>query len=493
MKKQIILLLVCLLAAGALGVSLWLLLGYEPDTGSITSPYVDESVLLVDRNSSELETLSVKNENGSFSVRRLEDGTYTLDGMEDAPLSQELLQNIAFAGIRLTALSTVGEDVEDMAAFGLQPAAGSYTASYSDGSSYTLNLGSRAPADSGIYACLPGENTVYLLSLSSASALFYPTLDLMDLAVTVAPQIATTTANSDEEAVFLPNRVVLGGTLRPEELVIEAPEDSSMTDSQYLLSSTYRLVSPKERNIDGDDEINAMGALLTITAQEVIAYNPTEEQLASFGLDEPYSTADFTYYDEQDALRSISLKASAVDSTGSVYLMREGVPVIYRVLASDLPWHSLEYADLITRLQLLPFIHQVKSMTLDFGGGNKTVFELTHETDGNEKLLSVTANGQEVSDEEFRQLYQNVIGIPSENLIDETPPAESTAIFRATFEYIDGSPSDTLALLPSSVARKAFLSINGECEFYTKSSYADTLKNNVEQLLAGETLGFLYG
>ncbi len=65
MKKQFIILAVCLVIAGALGVTLWLLMGYEPAPEENTSSAASTAVQLTERSDYDLDTVTVENEHGS--------------------------------------------------------------------------------------------------------------------------------------------------------------------------------------------------------------------------------------------------------------------------------------------------------------------------------------------------------------------------------------------------------------------------------------------
>lgn len=485
MKKQIIILVVCLVVAGALGVTLWLLMGYEPAPDENTSSTASTAVQLTERSDYDLDTVTVENEHGRYTVRNLGDGQYTLEGYEDAPLSNAMLKSVANAGVSLRADSVVVESAEDLSAYGLQPPAVRLKASYTDGSDFSLELGAQAPANSGVYARIAGENTVYLLTKNSTNNIFNAPLQFIDKTIVESPDDLSAQQSG---MTTLPETVTFGGSFRPEEIVIRRVEKDDDDTAQSMGLDLFEMVSPRARSIDSGDPVNVLSGLLSLSASEVSAYKPTDAQRDAFGLSEPYSTVRFTYLDAEEKEQTVLLRTSVQDDEGFVFIEREGVPVVYRVRAGSLPWYEMAYQDFLSKLQLLPFIDDVKTVTLDFEDGESIVCTL----DGEDDDLVVLMNGQNVDGKEFRQLYQNVIGIPSEDYTSEAPAEDAAVLVRVTFAYRDGRSSDTLALIASDASRKAFLSINGESEFYTKSAYAETLRENCRQLQNGETVSELY-
>lgn len=481
MKKQIMILIVCIVVAAGLGTALWFLMGYEPEGEDESSSAPSTAVQLIEKTDYDLDTVSVENEQDSFVVKNLGDNQYELEGIEDVELTVSMLKAVANVGVGLRADSVVTEVAENLADFGLDNPQVKFTANYTDGTSFSFELGSEAPAGSGYYGRKPGENTVYLVSSYNVGNLLNDRLDFISRTVTKAP------AGAAQQQSVLPEKITLGGSLRPEEVVIEKSKSGSEEEKNMNLN-LYEMTAPKKRGVDSDQGTTALSGLLTITASDVASYRPDSVKLAEYGLDEPYSTVRFTYLDDEQNEQQVALSGSAPDAEGNVYLMREGVPVVYQLASSSMAWYEMEYQDFLSTLQLLPYIDSVKTMTVT-ASGKSTSFQL--EGEGDE--LKVTAAGQQMNIDEFRKFYQNVIGIPSEEFTSDEAPAQETALLSVRYEYRDANkPADTLALLPSNKPRRVFLSINGESEFYTKSAYIETIEKNLQNLLAGEKVGDLY-
>ena len=488
MKKQFIILAVCLIVAAALGGALWFLMGYEPEDSSSSSASETDPALRLNENSlNDLDFVRIENETGSYTIRYLGDSQYTIDELADAPLLSSSISSAASPAVALTALEIVSEAPESLAPFGLDRPRARFTAHYTTGSELAIELGSDAPGDNGIYGKLAGSDTVYLLSSYTFSRTLQDKFAFVDTTVTSGP-----VDSSGQSAI--PERVALGGSLREEELVIERNSSTNEEEESYGLN-LYRITAPKKRSVDSDDAVNALQALLSISADSVVAYAPDEAALERYGLSEPYSTADFTYLDEEENTVRILLAASAADSDGNVYLLRDGVPVIYQVAASSLPWYEMTYPDFVATLQLLPNINTVSQMVVEISGGKSYTFDFSftpgEEEDDDEQAQFLYA-GRPLDDKQFRQFYQSIIGLPGEEYAAEQPPEESEALLKATFYYRDDKKKpDYIALLPGP-ARKVFLSINGEAEFYTRSAYLDTIKGNCEKIINGETVDPLY-
>lgn len=488
MKKQVIILAVCLVVAAALGGALWFLMGYEPEGASSSSiAETDPSLRLNENSLNDLDFIRIENETGSYTIRYLGDSQYTIDELADAPLLSSSISSAASPAVALTALSVVSEAPESLAPFGLDKPRARFSAHYTTGNELTIELGNDAPGDNGIYGKLAGSDTVYLLSSYTFSRTLQDKFEFADKTVTAGP-----VDSSGQSAI--PERVALGGSLREEELVIERNSSTSAEEESYGLN-LYRLTAPKKRSVDSDDAVEALQSLLSISADAAVAYDPDAAALERYGLSEPYSTADFTYLDEEEKTVRIQLAASAADSDGNVYLLREGVPLVYQVAASSLPWYDKTYPDFVATLQLLPNITTVSQMVVETSAGKSYTFDLSFtpgEEEDDDEQVQFLYEGRPLDDKQFRQFYQSIIGLPGEEYATEQPPAESEALLKATFHYRDSKKKpDTIALLPGP-ARKVFLSINGEAEFYTRSAYLDTILGNCEKIINGEKVDPLY-
>lgn len=485
MKKQIILLIVCLVVAAGLGGACWFLLGYEP-AGEESSSSATETVSLLDRPETDLDTITVENAEGGYTIKNLGDGNYQIVEIPEAQVTESAVSNVAKLGTSITAKSMVTDSPENLDDFGLGTPVATLTATYTDGTSFELLLGNHAPDSNGVYLKPADDPAVYLISSYDVDRVFDNKLEFISTTVTSDPAGAAAQQGSGT----LPEKVTFGGSVRTEPIVIEKDQTTTEEEAQYNLS-TYIMTSPKERSVDAGDATNSIASLLSITADSVVAYDPTEEELASYGLDTPYSTVDFTYKDADEQEHSVSLRVSAVDEEGNVYLQKDNEPVVYQLEAEDLSWYSLTYGDFISTLQLLPYINDVKTVSV-VSPDVSYVFELeTIEDEDAKEDLKVTLNGSEVDTSAFRSLYQTIIGIPSENYTEDTPPDPETALLTVTFTYHDGRPDDVIALLPGP-SRKVFLSINGDAEFYTKASYVDTILQNCVNIQEGKEIVPLY-
>lgn len=202
--------------------------------------------------------------------------------------------------------------------------------------------------------------------------------------------------------------------------------------------------------------------------------------------DTPYSTVSFSYVDADKQKQHVILCASEPVG-GNVYLTCNGRPVIYRALSETLPWLSVQYEDIVSRLPMLFPIEDVHSVGIK-GPECIEIFSLS-ENEG--KLLVTGEGGIPVKAEDFRDLYQCLIGIPGEEYVRSAIPDNAKELIRVTFTFHDGRAPAVMQLFEGP-SLQAYLSVNGETEFLTKSRYAEIILENLQRIESGDDILPLY-
>lgn len=409
-----------------------------------------------------IDALEVDGPLGTYRLTVAPDGSATVEGIEPAYLDQTAAVRAANA-VRSLAGKPAGET--DLAQYGLE-APETVMTIRSGGDDRKLLVGNEAPGGYGRYVRVDGTTMVYVTpGLEDA---LKSKLDFVDRKVVDAPAA---------EGV-VPASLVLGGTARTQEIVFGIPGGGS---DGVVSPVQLRLLSHHSYSINYEGTVEVLQGLFHITAEAVACYNPTQEELEAYGFAEPYASAAYCWEGGKCTL------LASRPQDGGVYLMRQGVPVIYTISASALPWLDWQYADVVTRFLLLPDIYTLSGVELESRGERfrYTLFS----TDG--ELLSVEdGQGSAIAPDAFKAFYQCLIGIPAETY-EPGPTAQEEAVLQIAFLYADGGPTDTLELTEGPPLQ-AYLTVNGVTEFLTKSKYVDVILENARRLPAGEGIVPLY-
>ena len=145
MKKQIIILVVCIVFAAVLGGALYFLMQYEPE-GEESSSSESTAVALVEKTEYDVDTVTIENGEGSFTIKNLGDSQYEIPEVQEAPLNT--LAGTALKRMAtLSATSTVSESPEDLGTYGLQSPSATVSAKYTAEELITMRaqVGTTAP------------------------------------------------------------------------------------------------------------------------------------------------------------------------------------------------------------------------------------------------------------------------------------------------------------------------------------------------------------
>lgn len=458
MKKQWTLLLIFALLAAGLGGVLWFLSHSEPETSKNSESGAQAGITLLQKDENALQSLTVTNQAGGFTVTFAGKDIHVSGLSDDIPSAEAKLESLRSAVLHVEAQTQI-QSVSDPADFGLDQPRASVKASYSDGSSFALDIGADAPGDQGVY-CRTGEGGVYVFSSDKVANFLGGLTDLVDTAITKKPEVTSTDASPKPQI----KQVTFSGPAHAEPLSIERKpnEDGSAIES-------YRFLSPRQGDVNSEKE-QVIADLLDIRASQVTALSPTDKQLESFQLKEPYSTADFVY-DDNGAEQHCVLYASR-PANGIVYLMREGRPVVYAATPDSLPWLEMNYGDFVSTRTIQPKMEDVQTVTVSMPEQS-----LTFQLSGDKEAIQATRDGETVDTTRFKSYYQSLIGVPAEEYTDSLPASESP-LLTITYAYRDGTKQADTVRYFAGPTRRVIMQINGGDCFLTREKYLEILLAN---------------
>lgn len=433
-----------------------------PDQAETSS---EERIPLI---SGDVTSVTVNNEKGTVRLVN-RDGRFAIEGMEDLPASDNAAALAGQAG-GLEALRDI-PPAEDLEQFGLAEPAVTAAIETSQGS-HRLALGGEAPASSGRYAALDGK--VYLIGEDALSAFAYGPEDYVSVQVTEPLDqdgaVESVTLNHGTEILsftYVPEKTA------PQSVKEEASSsgDASTDEAQETIPAFYRMTAPLALDLEKYDVSGWANGAFGLSAQRVEVIRPDETELAAYGLDNPETvlTAANTAGD------TVKLLASA-PVNGSCYLMREGVPLIYRVSQSDVPWRTVS-VETLTKSVFGPVDAAGISILEIEGQGAQ--YRFVRENG------SVTAGGKSVTETAFEQVVDAALRMPPAFLGEASVPTLEPAM-TVKVSYADPErESDTLRLIPTGTGG-LYLERNGEIRFTTQESAVQTLLDACESALAEE-------
>lgn len=458
-KTAITICAAAVLLAGMAAAILLLNAGSEED-GSQVTQNKDTIFVMKPRAQTEIQEIKVQNANGGFTLHTSSTTTTTepaftfqLKEAEALPLYQDRLDSVLLVLSNFTASMLVAEGEEELAQFGMQSPAATIQVTYSDGVE-KLTLGDAAPDGESRYAA-DARGNVYLIENAKAELFLESYLALLDRSITPG----------DTQSAF--TAVTLGGSVREEPIVIERSPGTGETAP--VSAGDYRIVSPQSHRLNPSGFAGLTG-LFGLSGEAVAAVVGSDGDLAEYGLDEPYSTAEV-----ESGAESFLLLQSEPDAQGMVFLYTPDSPLVYVSHEAGLPWLAFQTDDLRDPVAVIPEIDRVETLLVETANLSYTV-----SLSGQGEDLAVTVNGEAVDTAAFRTVYASIISASLEEAAGEPPAEGAGLILRFTYTYRDGAEQDVVEML-SGPPRKVYIRLNGGPWYLTQSLYADGILEDLRQ------------
>ena len=468
MKKQAVILTVFILIIGGLLAALVLLRGRPPAEPPPTMSMIGS--IEVYSFEAPVAEVAVRASDGSadYTVVRLPEDSgggdpiymgavpfSTLSGREELPLDFAKTNEVLTWATGLIATQLLYEQSDNYAAFGLTDPSRTVKITDINGMSKTLLIGNPSPDPGSYYVQVQGEPAIYLVPIYRLSICMQPETSYMAVGLTKGSPADFYTAQ----------QLTLGGRVREElgEILISPVTAREATPMDL---HTHMLRSPVLRPLNVQEAQYELLTLFGLQADSVAAIYPDEKLLAEYGLDQPYATASVKNRQAGD----FTLKTGEPDGTGSVYIMRDGVPLVYRIREELLPWLSVQFDDYMSRNVTTLYLDEVDEIHIDTGDEFYR-FYLDHSDIGR---LAIYIDGREAHRSNFMTFCETLRKARYEELTFDPIPAGTKPILQVTVTYVYGGPEKHFAFYPGP-SRRYFVDA-GEMEgyrYYTSSLYVD--------------------
>lgn len=147
----------------------------EADAEATEAP--DYTTQLIDHDTADVVSVTVDYNGQTYTLLNNGDDGYALEGYDNFSLDSDTASNLISRGTTLTTQSTVVENCDNLAEFGLEEPVSTFTYTYTDGSTISIELGNKSPS-TYYYLKLGGDNTVYTVYKSVATTMMTSLEDL---------------------------------------------------------------------------------------------------------------------------------------------------------------------------------------------------------------------------------------------------------------------------------------------------------------------------
>lgn len=340
-----------------------------------------------------------------------------------------------------------------------------------------LLIGSKTADESGVYLKIDGEDTVYLAETDFLSYLNVNPLYFAD--TTGLPAFSKDSDYTGEYftdgALTNFDRIVIEGTNLSEKMTLEKNTGILDFGSYIITSPTHRYANTE--NVSGIYGVFTNG----LSGTGVYSFKATAEEQKVYGLNNPDFTA--TLYAGNES-RTFKAKKQ---TDGSYALVGDGLRVILKVDAKNLPFATLASHEFYSNFLFIESLTEVSTITVTEGSSSHKfeVITETKENDEGEKenqIKNIKANGKEIDTKNFQNYYEYLLWLSSVefNFIDTSNMTADTTI---KITHNDGTKDTVIKYYKISDMRYQ-VEINGEkmgvisaSSYKTIFKYADNVAN----------------
>ncbi len=423
----------------------------------------------------DIKQIDVENEDGSFTVTSHtpegEATVYTLVGFEGYTLQEGIAGEVAshVSALEFTKIITASGNLSD---YGLDKPRATVNVSFNDDTTAVIRVGNNAAGeDTGTYVAFGSSDAVYLVATENVEPFLYSVNSFISLDVTDKME-------DSENAEF--SSLTISGTRYDEPITLEPNTDKAI-DAAYIVTSPRRMYANATESYD------IAGNIRGLYAEEVVCVNPSDNQLSSYGLSEPYASVKATYPDTE-----ITLHASAANDDGLVYIYNPDKNVVYTIQLAAVSWAKTGLDLLMPENPLI--VNKAYVSEISFSAGD-TSFDLdvtsstetVTDDDGNEQEVTTTTatyDGKELTEQNFSIFFQNLNAIKNQG----SPNGEKgSKVMSVTYSYSSDRSADTLTVYTSD-ATNYILELNGVAVGTTSKAYIDSLIEGANGLIKGENI-----
>jgi len=506
LKKKTLRLIIGGGALALLVIALVLLLVLVPsggggDDASSNAASSDTSITLVNQKQADVKKIHVKRENSEYDIVLTGDKVWGIEALKKFEQQTNLYSLAANEIASVKADSILMDTQKDLKKYGLDQPNTIVTATFADGSTFTMKIGDTDPVSYGHYMTVEGKDPIYIYS--GASYFAYDLNDYVSPAIfNITPPTTTVSTESGsttqaEELIFDEMKIERDDLKKPITME-KVEQDTSNEDA--TLTGIYQLTSPRNIFVDDSKLETVITGFAQLYASGVEVLNPTAAQIKERGLDKPRATVRVTYEGKTYTLKigkpvtceatddKDSLESGHTHSVIGYNVMRDGTDIIYLVSESNLPWLTLNPEKIMSSFIVLPNIVDVKTVTVTFDGKTH-VFDTNKSTvkdeDGDENdVFAPIYNGKKSLEEDyFKSFYQVLLSVYQTgiNYDDITSKPELTI----QYDYLDRSKkSDKLEFYNNNGAY--VMSANGNMAFLTRLSYVNNVKEATAQIIENQ-------
>lgn len=485
MKKNTKIILGSVIGIAVLGAATLALVLTQPESDNADSgTSSNKTVSVTDYTTDDISTLTISNESGEYTINRLGKEKWGIDSIPEALANSSAYSTAMSSAGGIGAKQIVEENATDLAKYGFDKPTATVKMTFKDNKAedITCLIGIKYEGENSWYVKTDKSDTVYLVANAGVSFAMNSELSYVNKSTLVAAY------DSENDKV---NRVRIERKDLDKDIVLDKlPEE---TEKEF--SSTYVAYEmSSHNNILADDELDkkVIYGLFGISASDVFAVSPTDEQKKQAGLDDPNCTV--TMVSNKETVTKLTLGSAVYtvtknDETGEeiktitgYYGMLSGKDAIYVFSPDSLPWLTATPENMLYKLFLTPYIYYLDGVTIYDSDRKAYDFTITGDADKS----SFTYEGKKVDSAKFKAFYQYLLSAYAEQIYLDDLTGDNKFIAGVTYDHREeGKENDVVEFYASESDRTCIIVVNGDVRYKVRQIYATRLLENLNALLSG--------
>lgn len=408
MKRNIKMLVIAVLVLAIIGGLYFFAMKWQPeeDNAQEENPFdLGNTEYLLDVETEDIDYAQFNNGEETYIIRNGE--IPSIEGYFSNVIDENALSS-ALSSCAKVAISHKIENTQDLAVYGLDKEEKYLLIKTKDGAEHKIVLGNSANFEGEFYAMNKATGKVATIASYEAEMIVkspseYRSLKLFEIDST---QITAVTIEKNGKKEL---------SLKVDEDYV--PENEYMTAS-YIMSYPY-----KDVTVSLDRLQVLFESITSPVAKSIVEENP--KNLAKYGFDKPYV---LILTDTQK--ETVTIKMGSYDSDGNIYMMYNNVPVVY---AAECSFYEevkgTRGSEYVERFINLFNIADITNITIK---SNEKTYEL--EVDEKEENSQYKIDGKFVAEDNFKKLYQQIIGITAAEFTQKTAKGEKKCSITFTFK-----------------------------------------------------------
>jgi len=357
--------------------------------------------------------------------------------------------------------------------YGLNNKADMVEVTYSDGKKMNLTIGNYEPISKGYYCSVSGFEGVYLIEEERLNG--FKQAEEYFISKYVTPLIPVQSQSSLGHILGISFE---GGTLQEKVTLLPVvPENKKIMLDVISFGSATHLIKIDGMNYQVDQRYATLifDSVLGLKSTDIIDYNLSQEDMASFGFDNPDMHVVFDYRDspEKDLIK---YDVEILEKSGIFYASCNNRGIIYQIVPPY--FYEVKLEKFPVRWFFSPLLYDLEALEIQTKNENY-LFELSGTTNSD---MAVTCNEENFDLDRFRRLYKLVTSAAHDNNMRQQVEITGDPLIKITYHYRNvNKPDDTLGLYDAEF-RRHYAKVNGKTGFTIKENFYSRVSQALDVL-----------